>query len=235
MVVPLVIMAGMQLMQGMANKGVAQRGKIGAKSDARVANILRKAQNQMEGATGSLARYMQSRQNQELLRAGGKALDATTTNILRLQEASVTGGLARRIQAAEDAGSLYASRAAAGLRGGTSDMLRATQELRVAQIEQATIRQEEQQDFGLRQQRQQQMDAMFLGLDVSPIIDSINVMDVEAQRVNVPSTLDVASRAGLQFAQAYLQFQGGKAGAAQVNLQGQQAPLTNNPAFVRNM
>ncbi len=113
-------------------------------------------------------------------------------------------------------------------------MLRATQELRVAQIEQQAAQQEEQVDFGLRQQREQQFDSMVLGLDLSPIIDSVNLSEVQAQRVNVPSTGEIVARAGMQFAQAYMQF-GAGAGAAQVNLQGQSAPLTNNPAFVRNM
>lgn len=234
MVVPLIIMAGMALAKGMEDQKFAKAAKTTAKSNARVQNILRKAQNQLAGAEGSLARYMQSRQNQELLKAGGQALDATSTNILRLQESSITGGLSRRIQAAEEAGALYASRAAAGLRGGTSEMLRATQELRVAQIEQAQTRQDEQQDFGLRLQREQQLDAMILGLDLSPVIDSVNLFEVQAQNVSVPSTGEIVARAGMQFAQAYMQF-GAGAGAAKVNLQGQAAPLTDNPAFVRNM
>lgn len=234
MVVPLIIMGVMTLAKGMEDQKMGKAAQGTAKSNARVANILRKAQNQLSGAQGSLARYMQSRQNQELLKAGGAALDATSTNILRLQEAATSGGLSRRIQAAEEAGSLYASRAAAGLRGGTSEMLRATQELRVAQIEQGVTRQEEQQDFGLRQQRQQQLDAMILGLDLSPILDSVNQYETQAQTVNVPSTGEIVARAGMQFAQAYATF-GAGAGASQVNLQGQAAPLTNNPAFVRNM
>lgn len=234
MVVPLIIMGAMMLAKGMEDQKGAKAARGTLKSQAKVANILRKAQNQLAGAQGSLARYMQSRQNQELLKAGGAALDATSTNILRLHEASVTGGLSRRVQAAEEAGSLFASRAAAGLRGGTSEMLRATQELRVAQIEQQAAQQEEQVDFGLRQQREQQFDSMVLGLDLSPIIDSVNLSEVQAQRVNVPSTGEIVARAGMQFAQAYMQF-GAGAGAAKVNLQGQSAPLTNNPAFVRNM
>jgi hypothetical protein len=238
MVAPIVLMgamAGLSLIQGLGQQGQAKRAQIAAKSDARVANILRKAQNQIQGATTSLSRYMQSRQNQELLRTGGEALDTTTTNILRLHEASVTGSLSRRIQAAEDAGSLYASRAAAGIGGGTSEMLRATQELRVAQIEQGITRQEEQQEFGLEQQRRQQLDSMVLGLDLSPIVAGINYVPTQAQKVEVPSTAEVIGRAGLQFAQAYAMFGGAASGASQVNLQGQATPLTNNPAFVRNM
>lgn len=233
MVVPLIIMGAMMVAKGMEDQKGAKATQGTLKSNARVANILRKAQNQLAGAQGSLARYMQSRQNQELLKAGGAALDATSTNILRLQESAVTGGLSRRIQAAEEAGSLFASRAAAGLRGGTSEMLRATQELRVAQIEQQATRQEEQMDFGLRQQREQQFDSMVLGLDLSPIIDSVNLSEVQAQKVNIPSTGEIVAQAGMKFAQAYMQFGGG--GAAQVNLQGQGTALTSNPAFVRNM
>jgi len=233
--IPLIIMGAMALGGAMGKKGEAKAAETTAKSNAKVQNILREARNQVEGAQTSLSRYMQSRQNQVMLENAGDAIDATTGNILRFQESTVLGGVSRRIQAAEDAGALFARQSAIGVRGNTADVLRATSELRRAQIEQQITRQEEQQDFGLRQQREQQVDAMILGLDLSPVIDNINQFEVQAQKINVPSTGQVVGQAAMQFAQAYAAYGGLGSTRGEVNLQGQAAPLTNNPAFVRNM
>lgn len=228
--------AGLQLFQGLQGRDDAKAALITEKGNAAAANIIRKAQNQVEAASASLGRYVQSRQNQERLKAGGKAVDATTQNIGRLQESALVGSIGRRVQAAEEAGALVARQGALGVRGSTADMLRVTQDLRVAQIEDAALRTQAQQEEGLREQQRSALDASILGLDLSPIIGSINVMEQQARQIRVPSLLEVGANAALAFAQTYSKLKaGGNPASAGVNLQGQDSALSNNPAFVRNM
>lgn len=234
--VPL-IMAGMSMAQGMNAQADAKIQKATDKSNTRVRNIQRLANNKLAAAQGSLARYTQSRNNQQQLKAGGNQLNAITTNLIRTQEAGDYGRLSARINQAEENGALAAKAGALGMGGATVQMLNATVNLRQQMATQMSNSQEKQQVENLLIAKTDAIDSMILGLSNVQYNDEINMMEHQEQRINVPSTGMIAANAAMTFASAYAQFGGGlsNAGPGTVNLQGQAKPLTSNVAFVRNM
>lgn len=202
-------MAGMSLLQSIDQDQQSKLANIKAKSDAKVANILRIADNQMQAAKDSLARYQQSQSNKYKLLSGGQELDAQRTNLLRMADDSVRGSFERRIQVAEEAGALAASAGAAGVGGGSLAMVEQQQVLRSQRMEEAARIQKEQMEFDGELAMDQTQQAMVLGLDDVQINTSLNFMETQPQlqpRVNWTSAL---LKAGAQGAQSYFMM-GGK-------------------------
>lgn len=228
------IMAGMSVAQGMKQQGEAEIAKLTDESNTRVANIIREGNNKLAAAQGSLARYMQSRANQVHLKNTGKAIEAVTTNMLRLRDVASTGALDRRVAAAEELGAVQAQAGAAGIGGGTVAMINSTVNLRHAQVDQIAKRQEKEQTYDMSIQRDSLKEQMILGLSDVQYLDNINMMEQQSRNIQVPSTGQVFANAALTFMQSYAQL-GGGAKSATPAMQGQAKPLFNNPAFVRNM
>lgn len=235
--IPLIIMAGMAVAQGVEAQKGAKSANVTTKSNERVANLLRKADNELAAATGSLSRYQQARRNKHLLKMGGDQLNTFTTNMLRIQADNVEGNVNRRISSAEEAGELAVRSSAAGVGGGSIDMLNSTSKLRAARIDQMADSQTKQQLSDMLGNKQRAFEGMVLGLDDVQILDNINMMPITMPRTPVPSTASIALNAGLAFAQGYSAMGGGNlfSRAPAINMQGQNTALLNNPAFVRNM
>lgn len=227
-------MAGMSLMQGMQQQGQAKIARITDESNTRVANIIREGNNELAAAQGSLSRYMQSRANQTHLKNVGGAIEAVTTNMLRLNDFANKGALDRRVAAAEEMGAVAAQAGAAGIGGGTVAMINSTVNLRHAQVDQIAKRQEKEQTYDMSIQRDSLKEQMILGLSDVQYLDNINMMEQQSQNIQVPSTGQVFANAALTFMQSYAQL-GGGAKSATPAMQGQAKPLFSNPAFVRNM
>src|SRR5690554_996960 len=83
-----------------------------ANTDA--ANLVRRANYELAGATGSLNRFKQSIQNQAILRASGDEQTQIQTNLLRAREDLVRGSMEQRLDTAFEIGALAASVSAAG-------------------------------------------------------------------------------------------------------------------------
>lgn len=185
-------------MQGAQQKGQAEAANITAKSNAKAANMVREANNELAAARGSLQRYQTSRRNSQFLKDMGAQYSADTTNLLRLQESALNGALDRRIRVAEEGGALAASLSAAGVGGGTAQMIDATQRLRSARIEQMATSQYEQQKSDLQETRSRRFDQMLLGLESPDIADNLNVAAVIPNKVAVPKWSTVLINAGLK-------------------------------------
>lgn len=230
------IMAGMSMAQGMKAQGDAEVAKITDESNTKVANINRLANNKLAAAQGSLNRYMQSRQNQVHLKNTGKAIETTTTNIIRLNEAATAGSASRRIAAAEESGAIAARVGAMGIGGGTVSMLNATAKLRQDIADGMADTQTKQQTYDMGLQRDAQREMMILGLSDVQFLDGINMQAQQSRNIQVPSNAEVFGNAALTFMSSYAQLGGGvKSATPQLNMQGQANPLVSNPAFVRNM
>lgn len=206
-------MAAMSVAQGTQQQAAAEAAKIADESNTRVNNIIRESNNMLAAATGSLSRYTQSRQNQEHLKNTGKAQDAITTNMLRLQDAAQTASLERRIAAAEEAGALSASVGAAGIGGGTVQMLNSTMDLRSAMVEQLARDEQKQQQHDMSLAREATKEQMILGLSDVQFLDNINMMEYQSQNIQVPSTASVYGNAAMTFMQSYAQLGGSSGGA----------------------
>lgn len=206
-------MAAMSVAQGTQQQAAAEAAKIADESNTRVNNIIRESNNMLAAATGSLSRYTQSRQNQEHLKNTGKAQDAITTNMLRLQDAAQTASLERRIAAAEEAGALSASVGAAGIGGGTVQMLNSTMNLRSAMVEQLAREEQEQQQYDMSLAREATKEQMILGLSDVQFLDNINMMEYQSQNIQVPSNAAVFGNAAMTFMQSYAKLGGSSGGA----------------------
>ena len=201
-------MATMSVAQGTQQQAAAEAAKIADESNARVNNIIRESNNMLAAATGSLSRYTQSRQNQEHLKNTGKAQDAITTNMLRLQDAAQTASLERRIAAAEEAGALSASVGAAGIGGGTVQMLNSTMDLRSAMVVLLARDEQKQQQYDMSLAREATKEQMILGLSDVQFLDNINMMEYQSSNIQVPSNAAVFGNATMTFMQSYAQLGG---------------------------
>lgn len=206
-------MAAMSVSQGMQQQGEAKIAKIADESNTRVNNIIRESNNILAAATGSLSRYMQSRQNQVHLKNTGKELETITTNMLRLQDAAQTGALERRVAAAEEAGAMSAAVGAAGIGGGTIQMLNSTMNLRSAMVEQLARTEQKQQQYDMSLAREATKEQMILGLSDVQFLDNINMMEYQSRNIQVPSNASVFGNAALTFMQSYAQLGGSFGGA----------------------
>lgn len=222
------MMAGQSLMQAKEQDKQAKLYNIKAKSDAKVSNILRMADNQMQAAKDSLTRYQQSQSNKYKLMSGGAQLDAQRTNLLRMADDSVRGSFERRIQSAEEAGAIAASAGAAGVGGGSLAMVEQQQVLRSQRVEEAARVQKEQFDFDGTLNLEQSTQAMVLGLDDVQINTSLNFMETQAQlqpRVDWASAL---MKAGMSGAQSFF-MAGGKLPSFGGGQQGLQMSVAGGP------
>lgn len=226
-------MAAMSVAQGMQQQGEAEIAKLSDESNTRVNNIIRESNNILAAATGSLSRYMQSRQNQVHLKNTGKELEAITTNMLRLQDAAQTGALERRIAAAEEAGAMSASVGAAGIGGGTIQMLNSTMNLRSAMVEQLARTEQKQQKYDMSLAREATKEQMILGLSDVQFLDNINMMEYQSRNIQVPSNASVFGNAALTFMQSYAQLGGSFGGKSTTNSVAQGASQSGytGPAF----
>lgn len=228
-------MATMSAAQGLQQQGAAKAARIADESNTRVNNIIRESNNILAAASGSLSRYMQSRQNQVHLKNTGKELEAITTNMLRLQDAAQTGTLERRIAAAEEAGALSASVGAAGIGGGTVQMLNSTMNLRSAMVEQLARTEQKQQQYDMNLARESTKEQMILGLSDVQFLDNINMMEYQSRNIQVPSTASVFGNAALTFMKFYSQlggsFGGGDTSTTYSVAQGASQSDYTGPAF----
>lgn len=219
---------------GLKDQADAEIAKLTEESNTLANNKMRKANNKLAGARGTLSRFLQSRSNQVHLQNAGAAVDSFTTNIARFQEASTTGSLERRLQVAEEAGAFAARQGASGMGGGTMQMLSKTTALRQARGEQQIARTEKQQLFDAEQQKRAAVDSMILGLDNTQIIDDVNLAAYQARDIHVPSSGEIAGRAAMAFMQAYAQYGGGGGGGgspASAGTYGQTGIAVNTSGF----
>lgn len=140
------------------------------------ANRLRTAQNEAGRAQGSLADYMRSVSNSNLVRAAGEEYNALSTNMGRLADQQVSGSLMSRVQASEQQGALFASAAAAGIGGSTVDMINGTMRIQDAIMREETDRSYGQMTYDMLSQRAGVMDNAYNSWDYTMSADGADLM-----------------------------------------------------------
>jgi hypothetical protein len=118
-------MAGIQGVLGYGQASVQKKitaieNKVAA-ANAANANRVRSSGNAFEAAKGSLARYLQSVNNNRTLEAGGEALEQNLINARRQEDTELSGDFETAIRNAEQNGSQAAAAAFAGVGGEVAD------------------------------------------------------------------------------------------------------------------
>lgn len=214
--VPLIfaaVMAGNSLLQSKKQDDQAKLDNIAKKSNDRVANILRAADNTMSAAADNLKRYQQSQSNKFKLMSGGDTLNAQATNMLRIADSLVSGSFERRVAVAEQAGALAANAGGAGVGGGSLDMLEKANTLRAQRAEQQYEDRKAQQLGDAALEMDQTERAIILGLDDTQFNTSLNYMEQRTQLTPRVNWGQAALSAGMAAMQGYTSA-GGSFGSA---------------------
>lgn len=125
---------GMQLLQSAAAKR-KEKQQIEAQrtideANAEASNVSRDSSNKVSAAVASLSNFAKSINNQRALTAGGAKLNALKINAGRAIDAAVQGRIGQQMQVSEQMGQVSALASAAGVGGGSVDMVRRTMALR---------------------------------------------------------------------------------------------------------
>lgn len=124
--------AGQAQNQGWIDRSDIRANNAVAKANARAENLTRSGQNLLQTAANSLARFNQSRNNQELLKSGGEQVAALLTNAARADQAMLRQGFEGAIQHSEQMGMQAAMTAASGAGGTVIDDVNGASALRYA-------------------------------------------------------------------------------------------------------
>ena len=165
--------------QGMIDNANVYSQNLINQANADAANAVRAANNGFAAAQAALSNLTRSLSNQSKLEAGGKAEDAITTNILRLQDQATKGSLESQLRSAEQLGAVRAVAAAAGVGGSTARMLQNTLQLTAARAQTTTDENVKYQTYDMLQQRMGLVQNKIMSLDegqtFAPIDYNINV------------------------------------------------------------
>lgn len=155
-------------------------------ANADAANAVRNANNGFAAAQAALSNLTRSIGNQAKLEAGGKAEDAVTTNILRLQEQATKGSLESQLRSAEQLGAVRAAAAAAGVGGSTARMLQNTMALTAARAQTTTDENTQYQTYDMLQQRAGLVSNKIMSLDEGQTFATIDYNTNVAPLVQSP-------------------------------------------------
>jgi hypothetical protein len=175
--------------QGIIDSANAYSQNLINQTNADAANAVRTANNGFAAAQAALSNLTRSIGNQQKLEAGGKAEDAITTNIGRLQDQMVRGSLDSQLRSAEQLGAVRAAAAAAGVGGTTARMLQNTLALTSARAATATEEAGRLQTYDMLQQRMGLVSNKVMSLDEGQTFAPIDY------NVNVPQTVQAPIRA----------------------------------------
>ncbi|CDK30107.1 putative internal virion protein [Burkholderia phage AMP1] len=222
--------------QGMIDNANTYSQNTINQANADAANAVRAANNGFAASQAALSNLTRSISNQSKLEAGGKAEDALTTNILRLQDQTIHGSLESQLRSAEQLGAVRAAAAAAGVGGSTARMLQKTMELTAARAATITEQNAQYQTYDMLQQRAGLVANKIMSLDegqtFAPIDYNINVAPL------VQSPLRAGQFASSVMSQAWLGAANGAMGS--LNLasntgpsqdMGQTGTIGNTPGY----
>lgn len=137
-------------------------------------NLMRKSNNVLSAASGSLRRYNQSVTNQRALAQTGQAQQAALVNYERQRDAALSGNFETQVQLAEQQGRLAASAATTGLVGGVVDMVNATTSLRANRLQQTILDRTTAAESDAARQQSNIMKAGYESMDSNSFIDNID-------------------------------------------------------------
>lgn len=131
------------------------------------ANSNRLAKNIERGAEASLARFMQSSNNNRRLRAAGKQLEAGTQTMIRTQDNMATTSIEQQLREAEQQGAYAANVASTGTGGNSVDMIDLTMRLKNSRQRAAVTQNNKYINYDMAQQLAGIMPQTIEGLDTS--------------------------------------------------------------------
>lgn len=219
--IPLIIAGVMMMSSLMGSKKEDENAKlanIASKSNANVKNIMRMADNQMQAAKDSLSRYQQSQSNKFKLMSGGEEMNAQATNILRMADEAVRGGLERRIQVSEEAGAQAASAGAAGVGGGSLEMVQQASRMRAQRVEEMSRVMTDQQLGDTKGAMEQTQRAVILGLDDTQFQTSMSYIEQQADKTPRVNWAAAGLKAVAAGAEAYSSMGGFSSGGATTSI-----------------
>lgn len=163
--------------QAKANKRLTKAENMLKKAQVDAANTIRDANNELGAATGALQRYRQSLGHQQTLKQSGRQQSALVTNINRALDDLNRGGVESRLESSFEIGALAAASSAAGVGGGSREMMNRTLRLSAARQQAEIERAGDQVTYdGLRALTNMKADS-FQALDGSLIFDNIDQQD----------------------------------------------------------
>lgn len=171
-----------------------QSGKAQAKIDthlsavnAAATNQVKRAQNLETMAKNSLARYVQTANNNLTLDDGGDAFTANLVTGLRMMDSEVNQKILNDVNTLEEFGAASASQAAVGAGGQVVDMINSTTALRASISRELQTQSGEYAAFEVGQRSRSIMSQMIGGLDSSLVLDSLDTRRAVAQETFAPS------------------------------------------------
>lgn len=172
---------GFQSMLGVGNN-LARNNNLISETNAKTTNSLRLYSNAATAAEDNLARFTQSVNNQRMMDAGGKTLNANTVNFLRGSDRAQVGNFASQIDDAQSMGHARAMQAASGVGGNVTDTVNTATALR-ASIAKSTADQaikSNAQNYSAEQANV--MSRMVGSIDSSIILDNLDYNKSVAQK-----------------------------------------------------
>lgn len=160
---------GMSLLSGYAARGAQEAQNIVSRAEAAAQNKVREGRNEVAAAEGSLARWMQSENNNRRLRAAGENMAAGTQTLIRMQDATTTGSIESQLRAAEAAGAYAANAASTGVGGNAVDIIDLTSRMRTSRMQAAQERNAGYVNYDTIQQIAGIMPQAIEGLDISSV------------------------------------------------------------------
>lgn len=164
----------MSLAGGYVNSKNIESQNIVNAANVAAENLMRKANNTLSAASGSLRRYNQSVSNQRTMMQTGQAQQAAIVNYERQRDAAASGNFETQVQLAEQQGRLAASAATTGLVGGVVDMVNATTGLRASRLQQTIIDRTTQAESDASRQQANIMRAGYESMDSTGFVDNID-------------------------------------------------------------
>ena len=169
---------GIKAVMGLGNAYLAEANARAAntvnEANAWANNLVRGANNQLAAARGSLARNVQSINNQRTLDNMGSNIEAATINYRRTRDSALQDDFESQLAQAEQAGAQAAAGALSGLTGGVVDIVAGTTALRKQRIQQRSDEAMRQGDWDAERRLKQIAQAGFDNLDQSEITDNID-------------------------------------------------------------
>jgi hypothetical protein len=169
-----VVGAANGLIQGSAAREQAKLNNRLSKVNADAANKVRGASNVAKAAEGSLARWVQSVNNNRQLDSGGDQAEANIVNYRRQADAGLTQDFATSIRDAEQQGAAAAAQAVSGIAGNVTDTVNTSMALRDSIARQQTEDFRAFANYDTARRAGSIMSQMIGGLDNSLIFDALD-------------------------------------------------------------
>lgn len=186
------------------------------KANTEAANTIRKANNELGAAVGSLNRFRQAANNRQIMRQYGQEQEQIQTNLSRAMSDLRRGAMEERLDTAFELGSLAAYAAAAGVGGGSKNVLNSTIRMTNARKQAALEQQGDQITYdALTLLTNTQADA-YMALDSTLILDQLDLMPQQF----IPQFVQKAPSVGQTLFNAAIQTVGSNPALTQQTLEG---------------